>query len=139
MVDKFQADTVYSGYKNGDLRAIDLRNLGVYWKYTLADGVCDIDTSVGSLLASTSKGKYYLFHLEDMNGRNLPLVASLSSNSHPESSSTVWRGSYSPHNPQNFMTTTNDGYLSYYKQYVIFSQKFYWCKKKMFLTFMITC
>ena len=118
-IDTHQPESLFCGYKSGELRAFDIRQNGIFWKYSSSDGVCGLDfSSDKSMIVSKVHGKYDIFRLEDMNGLHLPLVSSVSNNVHPQSRSTVWNGCYSPFHPEKFMLTTNDGYLSLCKQYV---------------------
>lgn len=121
--DPNNSNCVFGGYKSGNLCAFDLRNSTMFFKHQLVEGICNIDiikdekSENRTLLAVSPKGKYSIFHLQDINEVSLPLVASMAIKNLSFSSATIWCGSYC--NSSNyFMTTTNDGYLSLHKQFV---------------------
>ena len=110
----------------------------MYWKHQIGEGVCDLEIQkqqegdeVPSLLAVSPKGKYHLFQSRNIQGTALPLIASMKSSIHPKTSSTLWCGSFCPFTANHFMLTTNDGFLSLHKQYVICS---FYIRNKIVMT-----
>lgn len=97
----------------------------MFFKHQFVEGICNIDIKRSedcenrTLLAVSPKGKFSICHLQQMNELSLPLVASMALKNLSFTSSTLWCGSYCDVNDY-FVTTTNDGYLSLHKQYVIF-------------------
>jgi len=109
-----------AGYQDGALRAFDLRKPAKYWEHHLPQGVCDVqwagEGEARVMLVTSPKGQFSLFHCPTLgSGLAVPMVASMASQTHSVSRSTLWKGRFVPSHPDHLMISTNDGYMSHYR------------------------
>lgn len=101
---------VYAGYANGDVKAFDLRRLGVAWRTSVASGVCSIDAAGGALCCSTTAGQVHTLRLKEASGVTL-LDDAISGEQQCHGGKTVWSCQFLPNDAKTLMTTGSDGLL----------------------------
>lgn len=107
---------VACGYDNGDIKLVDLRNMGLLWEGNIGNGVCAIefdrrDIKMNKLIATALEGLVSVFDLRTLNKDE----GFARTNLCMKDRTTVWLGKPLPQNRDLFMASAGNGTLHLYK------------------------